>query len=546
MCRTWGVYLCFTLLGSLSSTAQSWEWFAQSGGPGSVVNRNIHVDKEKNVYTCGHLSDSALFGTEMISTSANWAVYIAKYDSMGSHQWVFSAGDTGNNSASAVAADNLGNVYLAGFSINDIDFSTDTITDRVHGAYIAKFEEDGDFLWVKEVADIYYATSIVDIVCDDLGNILVCGRFEDSVTFDSEYLISTGSADGYLAKYDAQGDLIWINQLASEGNTYCNALSPDNQGNYFLIGTHWDTTYIGNDTLAGEQGFYLSKFDGSGSYYWNIRLNSSAASPSSGYNVGADNDGNAYCAGLYYGNNVVVGPDTLPVPVGNYSDLLVCKVSSSGEFKWARGFGSSKNEDYPGIAVDLIGNSYTTVEFTDTITFDSLVMIAPSYPYQDVALMNLDSAGNIKWVSQIASTASIYAYNLEVDIDGDCYVGSSIGDTTTFDTVVMVSIGISDEVVVKIDNPSLPVGVKSRGKISKTLILYPNPASDNISLLYELANDYKLSMSIFNTLGEEVLAFKNLPDSPFQFSVDKLGGGLFILRLSHGSEPIGHARFVLK
>ena len=441
------LFLLFTLQITFSF-AQNWEWATRSGGANQDINRDITLDSDKNVYTCGFFNDTSIFGTDTV-VAAQWEdLYLAKYDSLGNYQWVFTAGAGFNNEAKAISADNFGNVYIVGTVEDSTDFSTDTVNDRVKGAFLAKFNSNGSLIWVKNLSanlTCYYH----DIVCDESGNILIIGRFLSTATFDSITLVPYGSYDAFVAKYDSSGTLIWINHMGSSGSDWLLSVASDDQNNCYITGFASDTLYIGNDTFpvpGGSSVYVTSKLDSSGTYVWHNTMLTGFVGSIAPNKVSTDNNGNCYLTGGYMGT-VVMG-DTLPVPLN--SDVFVAKINAAGSFEWSRGFGGLGVNNGLGIAVDEQGNSFFCGSFSQEIIFDSLVLTAPfqfgSYGF----LAKLDMLGSVKWARFTADSGSASSNNVELDGDGGVYIGGLTFDTAYFNSTMLVSNGMADELVAKL------------------------------------------------------------------------------------------------
>ena len=71
-----------------------------------------------------------------------------------------------------------------------------------------------------------------------------------------------------------------------------------------------------------------------------------------GLGIAVDASDNSYTTG-YFAGNMTVGSTTLTA-VGS-ADIFMIKLNSSGSAVWAKGFGSSSNDQGNGIAVDASG-----------------------------------------------------------------------------------------------------------------------------------------------------------------------------------------------
>jgi len=115
-----------------------------------------------------------------------------------------------------IAIDNNNNVFLAGglYSMADFDNSDDSLLVTSNGSFdcfIAKYDENGNVLWAFNIGGAN-SDEIYSIVTDG-ENIFVGGRISyDTIDFDPSAdtfnLVSEQSWDGFIAKYDNDGNFI--------------------------------------------------------------------------------------------------------------------------------------------------------------------------------------------------------------------------------------------------------------------------------------------------------------------------------------------------
>lgn len=90
---------------------------------------------------------------------------------------------------------------------------------------------------------------ISDVLVDDNGNTYVTGFYRDSTQFEGTKLVSMGENDIFLAKYDVNGDLEWVNSYGWFENDFSRVLTFDLDGNILLAGEFQDSTIFATDTV---------------------------------------------------------------------------------------------------------------------------------------------------------------------------------------------------------------------------------------------------------------------------------------------------------
>lgn len=117
------------------------QWQRSLGGASNEYGQGIAVDSSNNVYVTGGTNSQGAGGNDFL---------IAKYNSSGTIQWQRSLGTTGANYGNAIAVDNSGNIYVAGYT-----------SGNANDALIAKLPDDGSKTGTYG-SFVYAATTLTD------------------------------------------------------------------------------------------------------------------------------------------------------------------------------------------------------------------------------------------------------------------------------------------------------------------------------------------------------------------------------------------------
>jgi hypothetical protein len=175
--------------------------------------------------------------------------FITKYNGSGDRQWTKFIGSTGSDSASAVAIDGSGNIFITGVMDAGLNLSD---------AFLMKFDSSANWLWQTP---ILITTSRCDfgngVAVDGSGNVYVTG----STSGDLDPGDTLTGGDAFLVKFDpAGGDPLWTKVWGTTDQTDDAAsLAIDSGGNIHVAG---DT--LGNldgYTNAGDYDLYLIQFN---------------------------------------------------------------------------------------------------------------------------------------------------------------------------------------------------------------------------------------------------------------------------------------------
>lgn len=119
-----------------------------------------------------------------------------------------------------------------------------------------------------------------------------------------------------------------------------------------------------------------------------------------GYGITLDNQGNIYAVGAFSQTvDFDPGPGTFNLTSSGDLDAYVVKFNSSGNFVWARHFGSPFEEIAYGVAVDGQNNVIITGSFSNTTDFDpgNGTFNITTQGNRDVFIVKLSSQGNLIW-----------------------------------------------------------------------------------------------------------------------------------------------------
>ena len=289
--------------------------YTDEGNEGNEA-RGIVIDSGGNVYVTGY-SGGGVTGNDYATV---------KYDASGNEIWVRRYNGPANDLdvASAIAIDNLGNVYVTGSSC-----SSETNNDYT----TIKYDQDGNELWVKR-----YDGSGVDwdeplaITIDSSNNILVTGLITGSWT----------SYDFATIKYYPNGDTAWVRIYSGPESTndWAIDLATDNLNNIYVTGTSWNSE-TGND-------YTTIKYDPDGNEIWVRKFNGSSNDDDYASAIAVDSSGNVYVTGYSRSSG--------------YFDYATIKYDSDGNFLFVERYdGLINSEDVAhAIAIDGSGNVYIT------------------------------------------------------------------------------------------------------------------------------------------------------------------------------------------
>jgi hypothetical protein len=153
----------------------------------------IALDGDGNVFVTGVVRGPVDFGGGRLGGGFLPAVFVVKFDANGDHLWSQIFGDSGAR-GQGIAVDGAGNVLVAGEFLGTVDFGGGSlISAGSFDIFVAKFDPSGTPLWSKRFGDIDSDRGW-GIAVDGTENVVVTGEFEGTVNFGDGSLVGAGKA----------------------------------------------------------------------------------------------------------------------------------------------------------------------------------------------------------------------------------------------------------------------------------------------------------------------------------------------------------------
>jgi hypothetical protein len=257
------------------------EWVQWVEGPGTAV-MYITTDSLGSLYATGHIGSGS--GTLRImdasytkpSGAMNQGVYIVKYNSIGTVQWVQWIDGNNSEQGQSIATDSLGNVYTTGYANSPTvtiggQSYTKPINATTMGAYIVKYNTVGAVKWVRWI-DGASDDAGFGIATDSLGNVYTTGFVNTgTVTIGGQSYTKPSNLTNngaYIVKYNNDGVVQYVEWVDGTGVDRGHSIAADYLGNAYATG------YVGTGVVtiggqsytkpsnAGNNGAYIVKIGG--------------------------------------------------------------------------------------------------------------------------------------------------------------------------------------------------------------------------------------------------------------------------------------------
>ena len=429
-------------------TAPDFAWAAAAGGPKHEKTRSVALDHEGNVFLTGEATDDVKFGDTTVKGAGGVDFFVAKLDPKGHFLWARMGGGTLIDRGYSVAADAQGSCYVTGhYQSLDADFSGTKVANRGgYDIFVAKYDRDGTLAWIQTAGGAGYDFGH-GIAVDGKGDVIVTGAVIGDSEFGDVKIPNEPGSHIFCAKYHPDGKLVWVKVSTGRTGGAGQAVVVDGKGAIYIGGNSYGSGQFGEKPLVASQGgsSLVTKLSSEGEVLW---IAQNPGEPGCLFHeIACDPEGRVWASGMFKGK-MTAGGESFASTGEKDNDALLCHYDTDGKLLWSR-VGQGPGVDYGlAVATDGKGNSFLTGEFNDDFTLGGETL--HSRGSADVFVAKFDEQGALRWITQAGGDKSDNAYAMACDPQGNLYLGGSFAGTAKFGETSMTSAGGNDLYVAKL------------------------------------------------------------------------------------------------
>lgn len=244
----------------------------------------------------------------LLAGFGNDGAFVSKYSSTGDFQWIRTLDTVQFDFVASVAADNSGNVFIAGDTAGNLGGQNSGETD----SFVGKYNTQGTLQWVVQAGSTKREWAS-EVATDIFGNVYLAGTTEGNLSGQS-----AGNVDAFVCKYGPNGDFLWSCQIGSSEADEANGLAVDDWGNVFITGLTQGNLAA---PATGWDAIFVSKIDASGSLIWTQQIE--ALGGHFGTAIDVDALGNLFVGGdSQYGSLTSVDPGESDAFIARVNNLV--------------------------------------------------------------------------------------------------------------------------------------------------------------------------------------------------------------------------------
>lgn len=249
-------------------------WSKGFVGSAEDAGKAIAVDSSGDVYVTGFFYAAVNFGGISLTSAGGSDIFLVKVQgSDGATLWAKRFGDAQdvqNDLGSGVAVDRDGNVFLTGQFGNSINFGGDALTSAGQDIFLAKFNSLGTHIWSKRFGGVSRDNGYAVATDPTTGAVVIVGWFRATINFGGANITSNGLDDIFVAKLDSSGGHLWSKGLGDYAPDVAYGVAVDNSGNIYVTGRFAGVLNCGNGVTTPEQPLdcFVVKFSSAGTAIW--------------------------------------------------------------------------------------------------------------------------------------------------------------------------------------------------------------------------------------------------------------------------------------
>ncbi len=419
-----------TFINFPSSYAQTVLWAKKGISEGFENGNAIAVDDSGNVYCTGQLEFTSVFDNYSLNSYGQHDILLVKYGPDGTIKWIRQAGGKGGDIGNGIGIDAAHNVYITGEIEDSAKFGNIKLASAgANDGFVAKYDVSGNIVWAKVFGAPIGSDKGRAMAVSPSGDIYITGNFTYNTSFGSFTLSTSGGNDMFVVKMSTNGDFIWAKKAGGNSQDRGYGIAIDASDNVYVTGTFTQSATFKNTTItnSGNHSTFLAKYDSNGSFQW-VTAGGDCCDTTKANSIALDDSGNIYLAG-YFMDHTKFG--SYQFTSQGMSDVYVVKYDPNGNVVWAKQGGGIDEDGAYGIAVDNSNQRvYVTGLVRENGNFNALPFSIVGY--KDIFITAYDLDGNEMWLKTYGGHYRDVGNAIAVDPLGYIYNTGLFNDNAFF------------------------------------------------------------------------------------------------------------------
>jgi hypothetical protein len=414
---------------SLAQNRNVLQRISQLGGVGTDIAKGLACSKNNKTYFTGSFRSTLFADSLNIHTAGIDDIFLACYDNNGSLISLQAGGGKGSDGANCMTVLNNDEIILCGYITDTVSIGNLISESLGWRLFITKRTDAGQFSWLTTLIPSSGAgTSLFLVGSDGNGNIYAAGVYRGALSSGSHSITGNGGRDIFIVKLSPEGTIMDLLSFGGSGDDEVTAMYVSPNGEVYIAGSTRTDIYIGSFLITADyqssSGYssdpFILRFNNNFTALWKTQINGTEYCKIE--SLTQDGNGNLYAAGSY-NMNMYVGDSGLYSK--GYTDGFLIKYGTSGNFAWARSFGSWYYDYARDVMSDQNGTIVVSGNISDTIQI-AKIKIFPRESGKDAAvLMSFSANGREQWGDCITGSGRTEGDKAYFDPNGNIYFSGS-------------------------------------------------------------------------------------------------------------------------
>ena len=225
-------------------------WVKTLSGNGNEMVKTIKVDSEGNIYCAGVFEETTDFDPSsedfLLQSKGNYDLFLLKMNSEGEFLWANSKGSPKNDLSPLIEIRSDNQIYFIGklnrdISMNLIDATGSEVWSKIIPRIANSDYVDIDHILVDENNYFFLAGDIIGNIDFDPS---------DELTILSTNTSMDGESNCFVAQYNNDGALVWVNQIIGDQYEGCRSMDLDSNKDLILLGYFASTIEINSEGFS--------------------------------------------------------------------------------------------------------------------------------------------------------------------------------------------------------------------------------------------------------------------------------------------------------
>ena len=427
------------------------EWIVRAGDKGWDVVNGIAADTAGNIIITGSIADtSSLSKNGSPALNSAGSSFLSKYDTSGKLLWNKRINGPEPGYGCLLAVDNANRILLAGKGyLPGSKPSKPSI--KTSSFFLSCLDENGESRWSRSFSgtnlDFLSAISLDPFT----GDILITGYFHDTLSVDSQKLVSAGKTDAFLLRFSSSGELQKAISFGGKGSDRISCALFNSKGNMVVAGTFQRKVAFTKKLVLSlqnpsETGVFVATFSPEGACL-SARIIGSGRKALLSELLFQDN--RYYLSGSF---SDILSMDGMSLSSKGGDDIFLACLDTAMDLRWVKQVAGERKEHAGGLTISH-GHIILTGSYASSLHIDN-----HEFPYikkgSDVFVLAIDTTGRLNWIRTFGGKSDEFPRAILAGANGYLYVPGSYRDTLKVGANEITSAGNEDLFIARIEDCS--------------------------------------------------------------------------------------------